>query len=215
MLKINFPVISPNLDGKASSKLNGKIDNSIAEKIKSELSDIKQQLTNSESRDNQFKEIQTNSKGGNQVKFTEIQDDFSFENNNESYKSVKGLNLDNSSNSGNNNDYTIRDNENDIVLLGELLKHLRETKELSCLMLCRKINKLSVQNNVVEVDIDDSYIEELSLNDKYVLLLTEFFKNKNLDFKIKGKIVIQSDVDRLNMLLGGKLIIKHTKNVWK
>lgn len=107
----------------------------------------------------------------------------------------------------------VDNSKNEVLLLGELLKYLRENKEFSCLMVCRKINKLILNGNVVEVDIGDEYIEEISSNERHVSLISNFFKSKNLDYKIKGKIVIENDIDRLNAWFGGKLVIKPIKNV--
>lgn len=101
----------------------------------------------------------------------------------------------------------------EVLLLGELLKSLRKDKQYSCLMICRKINKLIITENSVKIDIDDNYKEELLNNEKNISLLTSFFKSKNLDYKIDDKMAVEDEIDKLNFWLGGKLIIKSIKNV--
>lgn len=80
-------------------------------------------------------------------------------------------------------------------------------------MICRKINHIILNNGVAEIDMQDDLEKEILSNEKYISVLKDFFKSKNLDFKIKEKIVVKNDADELNKLLGGKLIIKHIKNV--
>ncbi len=95
-----------------------------------------------------------------------------------------------------------------LKLLGELLKHLRTSKSMALLMICRQIKKLEVENNVVYIDSDDIQIQQLSTNDKYKLELDLFFKQKGLSYKIVETHKEISKIDILNNLLGGKLIIE-------
>ena len=96
----------------------------------------------------------------------------------------------------------------ELRLLGELLKTLRTSRSMSLLMLCRQIKKLEISDGVVVIHSDDAEISQLVLNDKYKKELDEFFKQKGLSFKLHEKKKEVSAVDILNEMLGGKLVIK-------
>lgn len=101
-----------------------------------------------------------------------------------------------------------------LLVLGELLKYLRESKNFSSLMVCRKIKTITVENNLAEIDFEtESDLKEFSLNERYVSTVKEFFDSKGLGIKLKEIIQVESDAEKLNKLLGGKLVIKHSKNV--
>ncbi|MBQ8425533.1 MAG: hypothetical protein IJX17_05890 [Clostridia bacterium] len=101
-----------------------------------------------------------------------------------------------------------------IKLLGELLKYLRETKNFSTLMICRKIKSIILSNKIAEIDFEtDMDLKEFSDNERYGETISEFFKTKSLGYKVKQFVKKESDADKLNKLLGGKLVIKHIKNV--
>ena len=101
-----------------------------------------------------------------------------------------------------------------LMLLGQLLKYLRVSKNFSSLMICRRIKNITLSNNVAEIDFEsDSDLSEFLGNEKYKSILEEFFSSKNLSYKVKEIIKTESDIDKLNKLLGGKLIVKHSKNV--
>ena len=96
----------------------------------------------------------------------------------------------------------------EIKLLGELLGYLRQNKEMSLLMLCRQIKSIKINGGVAEIDSDDAGIAEIMTNEKYHLVVGEFFKQKGLGFKVFEKVQTESAVDVLNKLLGGKLVVK-------
>ncbi len=98
--------------------------------------------------------------------------------------------------------------QNNLKLLGELLSHLRQTKSMSLLMLCRQVEKIEVKNNIAEIFSDDPKISELVSNEKHKGELDEFFKQKGLGFKIHEKENTISAADILNQMLGRKLVIK-------
>ena len=101
-----------------------------------------------------------------------------------------------------------------IMLLGQLLKYLRDSKNFSSLMICRKIKNINLNGTVAEIDFEtDNDLSEFLNNEKYRVILDEFFSSKNLSYKVKEIIKTESDIDILNKLLGGKLVIKHSKNV--
>ena len=95
-----------------------------------------------------------------------------------------------------------------LKILGELLGYLRQTKEMSTLMLCRKISKINMNLLIAELYSDDESIVELENNEKHFLVLKQFFESRGLGFKIKSKTTTETDVEVLNRLLGGKLVIK-------
>lgn len=96
----------------------------------------------------------------------------------------------------------------EIKLLGELLGYLRQNKEMSLLMLCRQIKSIKVSADIAEIDSDDAGIAEIMTNEKYHVVVSEFFKQKGLGFKVFEKVQTESAVDVLNKLLGGKLVVK-------
>jgi hypothetical protein len=96
----------------------------------------------------------------------------------------------------------------EIKLLGELLGYLRQSKEMSLLMLCRQIKSIKIVSGIAEIDSDDENISSLMTNEKYHSVIGEFFKQKGLGFRVFEKVQTESAVDVLNKLLGGKLIVK-------
>ena len=77
---------------------------------------------------------------------------------------------------------------------------------MGLLMICRKINFITIKENIVEFDCDEN--EEIFSNENYVEILRGFFKERNLDLKQKVKIKVENDEEKLNKLFGGKLIVK-------
>lgn len=96
----------------------------------------------------------------------------------------------------------------ELKLLGELLKSLRQSRSMSLLMLCRQIKNLEIQGNMVFVHSEDSAIGELVSNDKYKQELDLFFKQRGLSFSLYEQKKEVSAVDVLKEMLGGKLVIK-------
>lgn len=95
-----------------------------------------------------------------------------------------------------------------LKLLGELLGFLRQSKEMSTLMVCRQIKNIECKNNIAVIDSDDAWITELATNERHSIVLRKFFESRGLGFKIKEKQTEENDIDKLNRLLGGKLVIK-------
>ena len=92
-------------------------------------------------------------------------------------------------------------------LLGELLSYLRKSKEMSLLMLSRQIKKIFVENSVVEIYGEDPSLVELEQNEKFNKVLSSFFEERQLSFKVKTKQPDGKDLEELKMLLGSKLKI--------
>ena len=95
-----------------------------------------------------------------------------------------------------------------LVLLGELLKTLRQNKDFTVLMTCRKITKIEFDGKVAVIDYEDDSVKDLVSNEKYYAVMQEFFNKKGLSFRLKEKIQQENDRDKLNKLLGGKLVLK-------
>ena len=93
-------------------------------------------------------------------------------------------------------------------LLGELLSFLRSRKEMPLLMLCRQINKISIQDGIAVIFSNDDSLNEIAINEHYHEVVLEFFKEKGLGFKIYENIKQESPVDLLNKISGGKLVVK-------
>ena len=73
-------------------------------------------------------------------------------------------------------------------------------------MICRKINELLINDGVVEIDCEDC--DEIFSNENYNEILKKFFAEKNLDLKQKPKEKEENNIEKLNRLLGGKLVVK-------
>ena len=95
-----------------------------------------------------------------------------------------------------------------LVLLGELLKTLRQNKDFTVLMTCRKITKIEFDGKVAVIDYEDDSVKDLVSNEKYYAVMQEFFNKKGLSFRLKEKIQQENDREKLNKLLGGKLVLK-------
>ena len=93
-----------------------------------------------------------------------------------------------------------------LQLLGELLSFLRTNKYMGLLMICRKINLITVKDGFVEIDSNDC--EEIFENENYNEIIRNFFKKRNLDLKQKAKVKVENNEEKLNRLFGGKLIVK-------
>lgn len=98
--------------------------------------------------------------------------------------------------------------EVEVKILGELLRHLRMTKAMSLLMVCRQITSTKLVGNILELFSNDEQILELEKNEKYNSELTTFFKERNLGFKVILIKNSSAELDELKRLLGAKLIIK-------
>lgn len=97
-----------------------------------------------------------------------------------------------------------------IVILGELLKFLKENKYMSMLMICRKIERININNGIAEIEYKDIEVQELFTKSNYTEVLEVFFNSKNLGFKPKSALSEVDDKDTLNALVGGKLKIIKT-----
>lgn len=95
------------------------------------------------------------------------------------------------------------------MLLGELLSYLRTKKMMTSLLLCRQIKNFEINNNIAKIIASDETLKEISANDKCKAEISEFLERKGLSLKL---IEIQekqnNELETLNSLLGGKLIIK-------
>ena len=103
----------------------------------------------------------------------------------------------------------VKTHDEKLMILGDMLKFLRENRSMSLLMLCRQIDKIEIEDNVVVIYSNDNDIMQLVLNEKYKTELDEFFKDKGLSFRVNEKKQEVSPIDTLNEMLGGKLVVKN------
>ena len=95
-------------------------------------------------------------------------------------------------------------------LLGKLLGHLRDHKDMSLLACVRQVKKVCVSNNVVDFYLDDQMTIDVIMRDKYKPVLNAFFDNLGLKYNFKAfKEVKQADsFGALSSAFGGRLEIK-------
>lgn len=93
-------------------------------------------------------------------------------------------------------------------LLGALLSFLRNGKQMSLLMICRQIEKIDVSEGVAELYSEKCDLFELVNNENYKQILGEFFRSKNLSYKIKEKQKKLDPFAELKEMFSEKLIIK-------
>ncbi len=95
-----------------------------------------------------------------------------------------------------------------IKIFGELLAQIRESREMSLLMLCRHITQIKIIGTEAEIDASVEVSKQLSQNESYFNVLKNFFKSRGLGFRFKQAVAVESDLDKLKFLLGGKLEIR-------
>ena len=96
-----------------------------------------------------------------------------------------------------------------IVIFGELFKFVREKGLKFLISEMRKIKKVSVLENSVEIIFDE--LPDVMVQNHLKNVFDEFFGKKNLDYKLKGNNNlddIEFEINRINELFGGKLIVK-------
>lgn len=96
----------------------------------------------------------------------------------------------------------------DKVVLGELLTWLRENKLMSILMICRQIDSVRINGDIVELGSEQVDLKELIQNERNKLELDKFFRAKNLSYRIKEQIKEYNPIDSLKELFGEKLIVR-------
>lgn len=115
-------------------------------------------------------------------------------------------NDENSSKNDSSQNLTIFDGakiDDSVLILGELLNHLRKNKLMSLLMICRNIKKIEIDGNVAVLDFGQNQ----SFDAKAWADIEAFFSGKGMSCKIKEQKMILSDIQKLNNLLGGNLKI--------
>lgn len=98
--------------------------------------------------------------------------------------------------------------DQDFKIFSELLKFLRDSKNLKMLMTCRQIKNLKILNNQISIIADDQVLDEVCQNEEFAETLKNFFSKYNLSFKIDRKKGNISNIEILKEWLGDKLIIK-------
>ena len=92
-----------------------------------------------------------------------------------------------------------------ITILGELLKFLREKREMSILMRAKQISKIEIQGSEALVYSDEELTSELFENKDYYSVVKAFFDANNLTAKFCRINLKEKELAKLNELLGGKL----------
>ena len=93
------------------------------------------------------------------------------------------------------------------LMFGKLLSFLREEKQTQFLVLCRKIDEVSLTDNVLELGIKDvKILQELSSGD-FELQIQGFLKQNGLSLKFKDEVKPDDDKVKLRQLIGSKLQI--------
>ena len=91
----------------------------------------------------------------------------------------------------------------------ELLRYLRDEKNLKLLMICRQIQKINIEKNIVSFNAEDSVIDEIINIQEFYDELKTFFERYDLSLKINSPAENISTADKLREWLGKKLIIKN------
>ncbi len=79
---------------------------------------------------------------------------------------------------------------------------------MSLLMMCRQIEKIEVDQGVAVIYSSDKDVQQIEDNEKARSALAEFFQSKGLGFKVNKEKQEISPVEKLNQILGGKLVIQ-------
>ena len=93
-------------------------------------------------------------------------------------------------------------------LLANLLKELRENKNLKLLTICRQIKNIQIDDKKVCLIAEDEVLEEIKSFADYSKYLKEFFNRHGLSLKINNDKDEMSIIDKLKDWLGDKLEIK-------
>lgn len=79
---------------------------------------------------------------------------------------------------------------------------------MSLLMMFRQIEKIEVDQGVATIYSSDKEIQNVEDNEKARGALAEFFQSKGLGFKINKEKQEISPIEKLNQILGGKLVVQ-------
>lgn len=79
---------------------------------------------------------------------------------------------------------------------------------MSILMICRQIDSVRINGDIVELGSEQVDLKELIQNERNKLELDKFFRAKNLSYRIKEQIKEYNPIDSLKELFGEKLIVR-------
>ena len=95
----------------------------------------------------------------------------------------------------------------EMMLLGELLSHLRQQKSMTSLLLCRQIKNIVIENKTARILADDEVLNEISANEKCKTEISMFLEGKGLSLSVTIEQKQEGDLEKLKSLLGNKLQI--------
>ncbi len=96
-------------------------------------------------------------------------------------------------------------------LLGKLLAHLRDHKDMSLLACVRQVKDVQLTSGMATFYVEDKLTLDMVSREKYRPVLNEFFDNLGLKYQFKinqAKVQASSDISQLSEAFGGRLEIK-------
>lgn len=93
-------------------------------------------------------------------------------------------------------------------LFSDLMKNLRDKKNMKLLLLCRQIRKIEIENKKARLVAEDSILAEICHTQEFYNELKNFFDSHGLSLIINNFEVEEVPADVLREWLGKKLIIK-------
>ena len=94
-------------------------------------------------------------------------------------------------------------------LFSELMKNLRDKKNMKLLLLCRQIEKIEIDNKKARVIAEDSILVEICHTQEFYSELKNFFDSHGLSLAINKFEAEEIPAEVLREWLGKKLIIKN------
>ncbi len=94
-------------------------------------------------------------------------------------------------------------------LFSDLMKNLRDKKNMKLLLLCRQIQKIEIENKKARLVAEDSILDEICHTQEFYNELKNFFDSHGLSLIINNFEVEEVPADVLREWLGKKLIIKN------
>lgn len=91
---------------------------------------------------------------------------------------------------------------------GKLLSYLRENQQTHFLVLCRKIEKVSLEGTTLKFESDDEKLLQELESESFEIQVKEFLNAYGLSLKFDSKVKKDNDLERLKDLVGNKLQIK-------
>lgn len=103
---------------------------------------------------------------------------------------------------------TVSDCEPGMIMLGELLRFIRKEKLMSLYLTIKNAKDVTVTEKNIEILLEERDYLEISSNESHVEVVKKFFGDKGFSVKFNELRRENPDLERLNALLDGKLVIK-------